>query len=404
MRIAYVTMEYIDPETYKVIDGGLANYLYKVTNTISGMGHKIIVFVVNCTENKHIKFNDIDIYYLKKNFKRTFWQNFYWIFLTGKIKKKIKADYMSKVLHNKIKKINKQNKIDIIQYTTCTNTAKYPEKEIPSVLRISSYAKLRQESYKYKNLEELAKDEELYKVNKFIFGPSKHIADYIKNDLNLHKEIKIIESPYSKEVIKEDNSILEDLKNRIQNNPYLLFFGTIGELKGCKVIADCIYDVLEKYRNLYMVLVGKNATFINDTDYAQLIKDNAKEFSDRVIRYQSLSHEKLYPLIRSAQSVLMPSLTENFSNACVEAMRLRKIVIGTEGNFSQLITDDVSGFLAKVGNSDSLKEKIIELMDLTTDKKTEMETNAYQRTENLSPEKICTQLIDYYKDVINNWQ
>ena len=190
---------------------------------------------------------------------------------------------------------------------------------------------------------------------------------------------------------------------KIKNNPYLLFFGTIGRLKGCGVIADCIYDILAKYPHLYLVLVGKNPIF-NDTDYLQMIKDKAKEFANRIIRYSSIPHTQLYPIIKNAIGVLMPSLTENFSNACVEAMRLRKIVIGTEANFSQLLTDRVSGFLAKIGDSQSLKEKIIELISLTPKQKEKMEQKAFERTESLSPKNICNQLLDYYRYVIKHWE
>ena len=140
------------------------------------------------------------------------------------------------------------------------------------------------------------------------------------------------------------------------------------------------------------------------SDYAEIIKRNANECGDRVIRYPSLPHSQLYPIIRDSYGVLMPSLTENFSNACVEAMRLKKIVIGTEENFSQLISDGVNGYLSKVEDSESLKEKISELMSLSQEQKEQMEQKAYERTEILSPDIICNQLLEYYENIIKNWR
>ncbi|MBE6467092.1 MAG: glycosyltransferase family 4 protein [Alphaproteobacteria bacterium] len=404
MKIVYVTMEYINPDNLNVIDGGLANYLHKITTCLYKMGHDITVIVADSYPNKHIDYNGIDVIYINNKFQKKLIQKILWPFITKKKRKLLKRNFLHYAISNAINKINKKNKIDVIQYASCRGLGRYPQKDIPSCVRISSYAKLMQKFYSYHDDCEIEAETLQIKNNKFIFGPSSHIANYIKDDLGVNKDIKIIESPYSECKISADNTILNELQSKIKSAPFLLFFGTIGELKGCKVIADCIYDILNQYPNLHMVLVGKNATFINDIDYAQIINKKAKEHANRVIRFPSLPHSQLYPLISNCLAVVMPSLTENFSNACVEAMRLKKIVIGTEGNFSQLITDGQNGFLAKVGDSESLKAKIVEVMSLNADKRQEIEEKSFQRTESLSPENICNQLLDYYKFIIKNWE
>ena len=65
------------------------------------------------------------------------------------------------------------------------------------------------------------------KNNKFIFGPSSHIANYIKDDLGVNKDIKIIESPYSECKISADNTILNELQSKIKSAPFLLFFWSL---------------------------------------------------------------------------------------------------------------------------------------------------------------------------------
>lgn len=404
MKILYVTYEFIDCENLQVIDGGLANYLHKIATTLHTLGHDVIVLVYPSSCTKTISYKGVTVVFLSDKFQKTLLHRLIWPFISSRTKRKIKGFHT--ILSTYIKKLDKAHKLDIIQYASDLNLGQYLQKEIPSCLRISSYAKTYQECYDIHNPEALKMWQEIIISTPYLFGPSKHIADLIKRDLCLDKDIKIIESPYPQNIDKQDsfdNSIFDDLQLKIKNNPYLLFFGTIGRLKGCGVIADCIYDILAKYPHLYLVLVGKNPIF-NDTDYLQMIKDKAKEFANRIIRYSSIPHTQLYPIIKNAIGVLMPSLTENFSNACVEAMRLRKIVIGTEANFSQLLTDRVSGFLAKIGDSQSLKEKIIELISLTPKQKEKMEQKAFERTESLSPENICNQLLDYYRYVIKHWE
>lgn len=405
MRIVYVTMEYIEPHSLKVIDGGLANYLHKVTNTLAQKGHEIFVVVVYAPKNEEVLYNGIRVIYLSNKFKKTLFQKLTWPFTLSKKRRAIKEGFFGKNLSHLIQKINKEKKIDMIQYASCMGIGRCPEKDIPSCMRISSYAKLWQKYYGISNPADLAMEQSEYRNTPFLFGPSLHIANYIKQDLHLDKEIKIIETPYPPEVKNLDNTILDDLLKKIgPNSRYLLFFGTLGELKGGKVIANCIYEVLKQYPDLYFVIVGKNAAFTNNVNYLDFIKQNAKEHANRIIRYDSLSHPQLYPIIQRATGILMPSLTENFSNACVEAMRLRKLVIGTEENFSQLITDGENGFLSKVGDSNSLKEKIVELMQLPPERKETMEAKAFERTEVLSPDRICDQLLDYYRYVIAHWR
>ena len=394
-------MEYINPENKKVVDGGLANYLHKITLFLSAQGHDINVLVINAPKNVALMYNGIRVDYLKTAFKKNIFQKLLWPLFSAKRRKLIKRASFWKNITSVIHKISHQRNIDIIQYTSCLGIGRYPEKDIPSCLRISSYAKLMQKYYDYHDEGEIQYEIEQLHNHKFIFGPSRHIINYIIQDLNLKKNIKIIESPYSSVDVTADNRVLNDLKTKIKNSPFLLFFGTIGKLKGCGIIAQCIYEILERYPDLYLVLIGKS---YGNIDYATSIKTNAKKYSEHIIRYQSLPHSQLYPIISAATGILMPSLTENFSNACVEAMRLGKIVIGTEGNFSQLITDGFNGFLAKIGDPISLKDKIITLMSLSPEKKREMERQAFLRTESLSPEIICRQLLDYYQYIVNHWK
>ena len=47
MHIVYVTIEYIDPVSLKIIDGGLANYLVKITKQLNETGNIIDVIVIS---------------------------------------------------------------------------------------------------------------------------------------------------------------------------------------------------------------------------------------------------------------------------------------------------------------------------------------------------------------------
>lgn len=397
MRIFFVTIEYIDSETFKVIDGGLANYLYKITHVLSELGHDVNV-VVTDTKNKHIVHENINVFYIKpKKFRlMRFLSKF-----TGKEKfKRVRAQLTVKEF---LKKENKRKKIDIVQYASVLYPGLYPIKSIPSCVRISSYVKTFQECYGYSDELEVLCETEMFKKHRFIFGPSRHMADLISSDLKLKNEIKIIETPFTPKNIAKDTDYINKIKEQTKDKPYLLFFGTLGLLKGCREIADSIYNILSSHPDLFFVLVGKQVP-IDGILPIDLIKDSAKEHQDRVIYFDKMQHNCLYPIIEDAKACIMPSRTENFSNTCIEAMALRKIVVGTKPFFNQIIQDGQNGFLCEAKNPASLKETIDKIMNLTDAECMNIEEKAYNTILRLEPNEIANQLLLYYDYVIKNWK
>src|SRR6185503_2715013 len=80
----------------------------------------------------------------------------------------------------------------------------------------------------------------------------------------------------------------------------------------------------------------------------------------RLIMLENLPHSQLYPVIAGAQFIVLPSLIDNSPNACLEAMGLGKVVIGTSGtSFEELITDGVNGFLVPRDDPQALADKMI---------------------------------------------
>ena len=91
-------------------------------------------------------------------------------------------------------------------------------------------------------------------------------------------------------------------------------------------------------------------------DYA----DHCGRFASRLVVLENLPHRKLFPIIAGARLVALPSLIDNLPNACLEAMGLGKVVIGTRGtSFDELIDDGVNGFLVAPNDASALTEKLI---------------------------------------------
>ena len=300
------------------------------------------------------------------------------------------------IIHQTIAQIIQKVKIDIIQYASLSGIAYYHDFNIPSIVRLSSYAKMwplidQEEIVKARTEMEIA----AAKKCDAIIGPSNVVAIKFAEDIG--RRVDVIETPFVMEHITEDytlyNCLLKDIK-------YLLFFGYIIEYKGVGVLAECVNNILSRYPYLYLVVIGDgDKRLINEVEI------NAGEFANRVIYHQAIGFGELVPIIKNAYAVLLPSLMENFSNACVEAMALKKIVIGTNGvSFEQLISDGENGFLCEPGNSQSLLDAIYRLMNLKKSEKSIMEEKAFMRTTKLVPETVTAQLVEYYENVISDYK
>lgn len=403
MRIYFVTPEFIDPNTKKLVDGGLASYLSKITRMLRDAGHSIGVVCYATEYFDEYEWNGVKVHFVSRKFKKNIWQRICWGLYSRNKRRYLKSgmEIARKRTRELLKRLNERNKIDIVQYASWLSTAKNALTNIPYCVRISSYAKLWQKNYGYSDKYEI-EDEKIQFANaKFLYGPSRYIANFIGDDLNLQYPISIIETPFVPYSGETDNSLLAELNERIGDSEYLLFFGTIGLLKGAKEIADAVYRILSKYKKLSIVLIGKEA-LIDGVSSVNMIRDAAKEFSDRVLYFPAQPHSTLIPVIKGAKAILLPSRIDNLPNTCIESMGLGKVVIGSRGaSFEQLIDDGVNGFLCEVKNPDSIVASVDKLMNMRRDKLMQMSNAAVERISKLSPSVILSQVLDYYKKVVD---
>jgi glycosyltransferase involved in cell wall biosynthesis len=282
----------------------------------------------------------------------------------------------------------------------------YPIEDIASCVRISSYAKLHFGAAGIdgaREQKELFNEQEMFKASKFIFGPSQNTIDFIKKDLNLERDIKIIETPFAKYEGEQDRFVYEKF---LSGKSYVLFFGTLWALKGSVEIAEIIYDFLNRYKEMNFVFVGKQNKDKGNNSYPidEILK-NAKEHKDRVIHIDSQPHKTLYPIIENAKAVVLPSRYDNFPNTCIEAMSLKKVVLATKNTgFDQMIKDGANGFLCEAYNSKSLLEGLHRIMNAEDNEMRRLSQNAYERILDLEPSKAAARLLDYYRYVIENWR
>lgn len=400
ITIALVTTEYVTEENF---DGGLSNYMHRVALCLKQLGHNPIV-IVTSKKNEIIYHKGIEVHRVKlRGWKLMRLIN---LLLLDKLSSITYLLWLSFYLNSfVIKKINQNQKISIVHYPSCAGLGLFRLKNIPSIIRISSYIPLWNKAYELKptlnvKLSEKIEDIAYIKADALI-APSYLNAKAVEQVVG--KDVAVIETPFILETTDLDYSVYEE---KLKNKKYLLFFGTIGIMKGCGLIAEIIQPLLQKYPDLHFVFVGKDKGYLGFKGESVMdrIKRKAAQFQDRVIHCEPLTHNYLYPIVANAYAVVLPSRVDNFPNTCIEAMAHKRIVIGTQGtSFEQLIQDGISGFLCQKDNASDLLNTIETVLQLNPQEKTIIEEQAFQRIQRLSPEIVVNELVDFYKQVIEEF-
>ncbi len=208
--------------------------------------------------------------------------------------------------------------------------------------------------------------------------------------------VRVIRTPFYLETDDRDDSVYNRL---LKGKKYLLFFGRFALRKGFHILAQALPHVLSKYPDAYAVLVGRDTKSALATSMADYARSLCAGSAERLIFSEELPHSQLYPIITGAHLVVLPSLIDNFPNACLEAMALGKAVIGTRGaSFDELISDEATGFLVSPNNASALAEKIIYAW--THPKLHDIGQAAQQKMLEFSPEKTVESLLGHYREIL----
>jgi len=395
MHIGFLTPEYVRPKTP---DGGLANYLRKVSLSLTEKGHDVSILVLS---NKNSTWYDksVKIYEVKR-LKYSYETNiFSYLYPLVQI-------ISSKYLANLVWKIHRDHPFDIIQapsykalgYSLLNNN------EIPIVCRASSYTPIKRTAYGRKRsfndyLSDWLEIRQILDADAS-FAPSYFLARVIEH-IEGHK-LQVIRTPIeATRDIKEDISYFRAF---LADKRYMLFFGTLSRIKGADLLADVLPHILKQHKELYFVFVGRDDGLPDGKKVFDYIYDNCQNCRDRLHYHPSLPKSQLYPIIYNSIGVVMPSRVDNYPNACLEAQSLGVPVIGThDSSLDEMIVDGETGYLAQNDDVDSLEINIERLLSQTSEQREEMKKHILTYVDTISSEDRVAQLIEFYKATIDDY-
>ncbi len=110
--------------------------------------------------------------------------------------------------------------------------------------------------------------------------------------------------------------------------------------------------------------IGVTVSILRAGTYEAKIREMIKEFglAENVNLIGNLDHDKIYDFIAQHHALLMPSLSESFGVAALEAQAAGRPVIATDvGGIPEVVLDGKTGILVQPNNPQALAEAITKL-------------------------------------------
>lgn len=388
MRIAFATPEFV---TEPYFDGGLANYLNRVSRCLVQLGHD--VHVVTLSTKNEDAFNHEGVM-VHRVMLRPGWNALNYLTRCS-LATTLHWLNFSAQTYRKLKQLHRRQPFDLIQYPNYSSCGLFsiPFLSTAHIVRASSQPgwniriKRNLDSALTESLEALQ-----YKLTRNVHAPSRAIQKMLARDARL------IRSPFYVETGDWDTTAYEQF---FKGKQYVLFFGRFQLHKGFHTLAQALPRFLKHYPDAYVALVGRDMETSLASSMAAFARAQCNGVGDRLLIVENLRHSSLYPIISEARLVVLPTLMDNFPNACLESMGLGKVVIGTIGTtLDELISDGVNGFLVPPNNPQALADKMIAAW--SDQRLAEMSSAARQQVLEFTPEKTIPSLLSYYSEVLSN--
>jgi glycogen(starch) synthase len=184
----------------------------------------------------------------------------------------------------------------------------------------------------------------------------------------------------------------------LEGREFLLYFGRLEERKGVHILAQAIGKVLDKYRGVYMAFVGSDSRYQEESMRSYIARMSGIH-KERLVFFDNMPQEKLFPVVHGAKLVILPSLWEAFGFVCVEALALGRPVLASSGSgFAEIISDGESGYLVAPGKPDLLSRRIIDILS-DPDDLIRVSTMAKLRAADFDVSRVVPKLLSFYDTV-----
>ena len=173
----------------------------------------------------------------------------------------------------------------------------------------------------------------------------------------------------------------------------ITYIGTLGKHKGVDTLIKAFKEI--EGENLKLHIIGKG---YDEEEFKNLSKDD-----DRITFHGFVDNKSIRKYYEMSNILVIPSICyDNSPLVIYESFSTGTPVIGSDiGGIPELIKDGYNGLLFDAGNSNSLKEKLVKVIN---DKELlkKLEVNSYESLPKNSMDVMVKKIIEQYDKVVES--
>ena len=318
------------------------------------------------------------------------------------IEKNILPYWHSYLIFKKLKMMNKNNKLDIIEFTNTYGllffNVKHKDRNV--INRVFTTDKdhtfindIELTDYYYRRT--IMETFCINNCNLIVVPSHEHKRKILTNYTVNNKDIKII--PLGTDVPKSKEN-----KSNDKNSINILYVGRFEQRKGIDLLLNAIPIVLQKTdKNIKFQIIGKAH---NGIDYENnFYNEHNLSKSSTVDFLGEITGDSLIPFYQNCDIFVAPSRWESFGLIYIEAMSYAKPIIAcNNGGAKSIIRNNIDGLLVETENSMEIAKAILSLI-ADKQKRVTMGENSFSRfTKKYTTERITDSTLEYYNSIVNN--
>lgn len=177
-------------------------------------------------------------------------------------------------------------------------------------------------------------------------------------------------------------------------HPHLIHVSNFRPVKRAPEAVDILAKVL-KHRDAHLLMVGDGPDLQRAVSRAKdLAVTNRVSFLG--------NREDVAYLLASADIMLLPSESESFGLAALEAMASGCAVVASNiGGLPEVLTDGDGGFLCPLGETDMMAQRVLELLDDAKRLESFKQRARQQAEERFSTASIVPRYMELYEQIMN---
>lgn len=178
------------------------------------------------------------------------------------------------------------------------------------------------------------------------------------------------------------------------DNKQLIILGRLEEVKGHKYLLDALPTVIRVFPDLKLLVVG------NGTQLEQLRTQSRELGIQNNILFLGFQQNP-YTYIAHSDIMVSPSLYESFGLVFIEAFAIKVPVVAFDAPAAnEIITDNETGLLVPVNNSQALAEKIIYLLQDPAERSRIAENGYKKYVDYFNTSRMIKETTDWYNTII----